>query len=344
MPKRSYGKHFVIVTVIVVIAAIITIIGLGSIRWMSAPASTQAHSVDSLLGIELVAIGFLFALVMVFMLYSLVAFRRRDNEETDGDYFEGHTKLEITWTVLPLITVLALSVLGARGLAQATSAKADEMTVHVTAFSWGWKFAYPDLGIDASPTLYLPVDQHILLQMNSVDTDVIHDFWVPEFRVKQDLVPGVPTQLRITPNKIGEYTVICDELCGTGHTNMQAPIQVVSSGDFDAWIAAQQPSTDPAEMVKLGGELAASQGCAACHNVTGDPGGIGPTWKGLLGHEVKMTDGTTVTADEAYITDSIIHPLAQIVEGYQPIMPGSYGEVLTDQQIAYIVAYIKSLQ
>lgn len=344
MPKRSYGKHFVIVAVIVFITAIITIIGLSRVRWMSTPASAQAHSVDSLLGIELVAIGFLFALVMVFMLYSIVAFRRRNNEETDGDHFEGHTKLEITWTVLPLITVLALSVLGARGLAQATSAKADEMKVHVTAFSWGWKFAYPDLGIDASPTLYLPVDQHILLQMNSVDTDVIHDFWVPEFRVKQDLVPGVPTQLRITPNKIGQYTVMCDELCGTGHTDMQAPIQVVSAGDFDAWVAAQQPSTDPAEMAKLGAELATSQGCAACHNVTGDPGGIGPTWKGLFGHDVKMADGATVTADEAYITESIVNPLAKIVEGYQPIMPASYGEVLTEQQIGYIVAYIKSLQ
>ena len=344
MPKRSYGKHFVIVAVIVFITAIITIVGLSSVRWMAPPASTQAHSVDSLLGIELVAIGFLFALVMVFMLYSVVAFRRRNGEETDGDHFEGHTKLEIIWTVIPLIAVLALAVLGARGLAQATGAVSGEVAVRVTAFSWGFTFGYPELGIDASPVLYLPVDQPIVLDMNSVDTDVIHDFWVPEFRVKQDLVPGVPTQLRITPNKVGSYKVLCDELCGTGHTNMQARVEVVSTSDFDAWVAEQQPSTDPAEMAKLGGELAASQGCAACHNVTGDPGGIGPTWKGLFSHDVKMADGATVPADEAYITDSIIHPLAQIVEGYQPIMPASYGEVLTDQQIAYIVAYIKSLQ
>ena len=344
MQKRSYGKHFVIVAVIVLVTAIITVVGLSRVRWMAAPASAQARSVDSLLGIELVAIGFLFALVMVFMLYSLVAFRQRKGEEEDGDHFEGNTKLEITWTVIPLITVLVLAVLGARGLTEATAARADEMTVEVTAFSWGFKFAYPEQGIEASPIMYLPVDQHILLDMNSVDTDVIHDFWVPEFRVKQDLVPGVPTKLRITPNKIGKYTVLCDELCGTGHNNMQAPIEVVSASDFDAWVAAQQPSTDPAEMASLGAELAASQGCAACHNITGDPGGIGPTWKGLFGHEVELSDGSTVTADDAYIAESIANPTAKIVAGYQPIMPASYGQVLTEQQISYLVAYIKSLQ
>ena len=343
MEKRSYGKHFIIVAVIILITAVITIVGLGRVRWMAAPATTQAHSVDALLGIELVAIGFLFALVMVFMLYSVVAFRRRNGEETDGDHFEGNTKLEITWTVLPLITVLILAVLGARGLAQATGAQADEVAVRVTAFSWGFTFGYPELGIDATPVLYLPVDQPIVLDMNSVDTDVIHDFWVPEFRVKQDLVPGVPTQLRITPNKIGSYKVLCDELCGTGHTNMQARVEVVSSSDFDAWVVEQQPSTDPAEMAKLGEELVASQGCAACHNVTGDPGGIGPTWKGLFGHEVELANGTTATADEAYIHESIVDPLAQVVTGYQPIMPASYGDVLTDQQIDYIVEYIKTL-
>lgn len=342
--KRSYGKHFVIVAVIIFITAVITIVGLSQVRWMAAPASTQAGSVDSLLAIELVAIGFLFALVMVFMLYSLVAFRQRKGEQEDGDHFEGNTKLEITWTVIPLITVLALAVLGARGLTAATAAKPDEMTVDVTAFSWGFTYGYPELGIEASPTLYLPVDQHVLLKLNSVDTDVIHDFWVPEFRVKQDLVPGVPTELRITPNKIGKYTVLCDELCGTGHTNMQSPVEVVSAGDFDAWAAAQQPSTDPVEMASLGAELAASQGCVACHNVTGDPGGIGPTWKGLFGSDVELGDGATVTADEAFITESIVAPLASVVAGYQPIMPASYGEVLTEQQIAYIVEYIKSLQ
>ena len=116
MQKRSYGKHFVIVAVIIFITAVITIFVLSSIRWQAAPASAQARSVDTLLGIELVAIGFLFALVMVFMLYSLVAFRQRKGEEEDGDHFEGNTKLEITWTVIPLIAVLVLAVLGAHGL------------------------------------------------------------------------------------------------------------------------------------------------------------------------------------------------------------------------------------
>ena len=342
--KRSYGKHFVIVGVLIAISAVVVTFGLSQIRWMAPPATTQAGPVDTLLAIELVAISFLFALVMVFMLYSLVAFRRRKGEEQDGDHFEGHTKLEIIWTVIPLIMVLALAVLGAKGLAEATGAQADEMEVDVTAFSWGFKFGYPELGIDASPILYLPVDQPVRLNLHSVDTDVIHDFWVPEFRVKQDMVPGVPTKLHITPNVIGEYRVLCDELCGTGHTGMTQPVIVVSQADFDTWAAEQEPSADPAEMARLGAELATSQGCIACHNISGDPGGVGPTWKGSFGAERVFVDGSTAVVDEEYIKDSIVNPLNHVVEGYQPVMPASYGAVLTDLQISYIIEYIKSLQ
>jgi cytochrome c oxidase subunit 2 len=344
MDKKSYRRHFIIAGAIVAVVTVLAVLGLANIRWMAEPASTQAGPIDSLLAVELVAIGFLFALVMVFMLYSLVVFRRRNGEETDGDHFEGNTKLEVVWTIIPLITVLALAVLGARGLTEATSAQEGERIVEVSGFSFGFQFAYPDLGIEASPVLYLPVNQPVLLKLRSINTDVIHDFWVPEFRVKQDLVPGVPTELRITPNRIGEFKVICDELCGTGHTFMNAPVRVVSQADFDAWAAEQLPTSDPAEMAALGQELTTAQGCTACHNITGDAGGVGPTWKGLFGSERTFEDGATATADEAYLHESIVDPMAHIVQDYAPAMPQTYGEVFSDTQIAYIIEYIKTLQ
>lgn len=155
--KRGYGKHLVIASVLVAIVAVVSAIGLVNIDKFP-KASTQAIVSDNLFDLELVIIGFLFALVMVFMLYSLFVFRRKKGEEGDGDHFEGHTKLEITWTVLPLITVLLFGFVGAYTLQEVTAAQPNEMTVEVTAFSWGWQFAVPDKNISGSTKLVLPVD------------------------------------------------------------------------------------------------------------------------------------------------------------------------------------------
>lgn len=342
--RRSYGKHFIVVTALTVIVGALAALALLNVPRFN-KASTQAIISDNLFSLELVIIGFLFALVMVFMLYSVFVFRRKRGEEGDGDHFEGNTKLEITWTILPLITVLIFGFLGARTLQEVTAAQPDEMTVEVTAFSFGWQFNYPELGIANSTQLLLPVDQPVLFKLQSRDTDVIHNFYVPEFRVKQDLVPGVPTQLRVTPNKIGPYKVRCNELCGTGHTTMLADVTVVSRADFDAWVQQQKQAVTPEQMAIRGEEVYKSSGCLACHNVTGDPGGVGPTWKGLYGHAVELADGTTVTADDAYITSSIVNPNLQIVKGYNPgLMPQNYSEILSEEQISYLIEYIKTLQ
>lgn len=341
--KPKYTRHFIIVSVLVVVVGILTAIGLLAVPKFP-QASTQALIVDGLLDMHLVIIGFLFALVMVFMLYSLFVFRRKPGDESDGDHFEGNTKLEITWTVLPLITVLIVGVIGALTLQEVTAAQEGEMTVNVTAFSFGWQFDYPDLGVEKATTLNLPVDQPVLFKLKSLDQDVIHNFYVPEFRVKQDLVPGVPTQLRVTPNVAGEYKVRCNELCGTGHTYMLAPVNVMNQSDFDAWVAAQKATVSPEQLAELGKELHAGQGCIACHNVSGDPGGVGPTWKGLFGSQREFADGSTAVADEEYIRNSILNSQAQLVTGYPPVMPQNYAEVLSDQQVDAIIEYIKTLQ
>lgn len=341
--RRSYRRHFIIVSILVAIVAIISIVGLWAVPEFPS-ASTQAITVNWLFDLHLAVIGFLFALVMVFMLYILFVFRRRAGEEGDGDHFEGNTKLEIIWTVIPLIVVLSFGVIGAVTLRDVTAAQENEMTVNVTAFSFGWQFDYPEQGVEKATTLNLPVGRPVHFKLKSLDQDVIHSFYVAEFRVKQDLVPGVPTELRVTPNVEGAYRVRCNELCGTGHTNMLADVTVVSQADFDAWVAEQKAAVSPERLAAMGQELHASQGCIACHNVTGEPGGVGPTWKGLYGSERQFADGTSGVADEEYLRTSILASQERLVAGYAAVMPQNYADVLSDQQVAALIEYIKTLK
>jgi cytochrome c oxidase subunit 2 len=173
--------------------------------------------------------------------------------------------------------------------------------------------------------------------------DVIHSFWVPEFRVKEDVVPGRITELRITPTLEGDYKVRCAELCGTSHAYMEKPVVISSQEEFDAWMLQMQEEAAEAAATPEGhGEaLVAANGCAACHSTTGAQG-IGPTWRGLFGHEVLLADGTTLIADEAYLAESIREPQAKIVAGFETQLMPTYG--FTDEDIADIVAYIKTLR
>ncbi|MFO3797007.1 MAG: c-type cytochrome, partial [Anaerolineales bacterium] len=211
---------------------------------------------------------------------------------------------------------------------------------NVTAFQWAWRFEYPEYGIKTNQ-LYLPVNRQVVLKMQS--PDVIHSFWVPEFRIKQDVVPGRITEYRITPSLIGTYKVRCAELCGVSHAYMVAPVVIVSQEEFDKWVqntAAEQAATqgpDPTRGEKLYNEL----GCKACHSIDGSEG-VGPTWKGLWGETVTLTDGTTLIADEAYITESIRNPGAKIVAGFQPGAMPAFN--LSDAEIADLIAFIQTLK
>ncbi len=205
----------------------------------------------------------------------------------------------------------------------------------------------------------MPVDRTTVLKMNA--EDVIHSFWVPEFRVKQDLVPDRETTLRITPTEIGTYKLRCAEICGLNHTQMEADVRVVDAAGFQAWVDAESAAPDFAAMApeERGAFWAGAKGfgCVACHTTDGTPG-VGPTWQGLYLREEQLTDGSAVTADDAYIIQSIHEPNAQIVEGFNPnIMPQNYTEqfAATEQEIeaaeaidlditADLIAYIKTLQ
>jgi cytochrome c oxidase subunit 2 len=173
--------------------------------------------------------------------------------------------------------------------------------------------------------------------------DVIHSFWVPEFRVKQDLVPGRITELRVTPTMEGNFKVRCAELCGTSHAFMEKPVFVTSQEEFDTWMGEQLVLAEEASQTPegRGQTLVVANGCAACHSINGSAG-IGPTWSGLFGRRETLTDGTVVVADEAYIHESIKAPQAKIVRGFENQLMPTYD--FTDEQIDDIVAYIKTLR
>lgn len=347
----------------IVILLVLTTVGLRFlfeyIFALPAAASAEATPIDNLFNGHYWMIAFLFALIMVLMLYSIFVFRREDDDETDGPHVHGNTKLEIGWTIVPLFAVIGFGFWGAVALNEITSPKEGEMTVNVVGKQWIWNFSYPEQENIGSGELVLPVNRTAVLKMNA--EDVIHSFWVPEFRVKQDLVPGRETTLRITPTEVGSYKLRCAEICGLNHTQMEADVRVVSTEEFQAWVDDKLDAPAFADMTpeERGAYWASAEGfgCVACHSLDGNPG-VGPTWQGLYGRLEQMTDGTSITVDDAYLVNSIHDPNSQIVAGFNPnIMPQNYTDQFAtrEQEVeaaeaidlditADIIAFIKTLQ
>ncbi len=341
-------KHFINVTILIVVAAAVLLFAANQIQWMPVQASLEAVSIDHLFGLHIDIIVILYALVNGVLLYSVFAFRRKRHDESEGSYFHSNTRLEIGWTIVPLIIVMYFAVLGAITLGQNLVKADDELNVKVTAQQWTWSFEYPDWKI-ASNELYLPVNRRVHFTLTS--PDVTHSFWVPEFRLKQDAVPGMEKDLRLTPTRIGDYKVRCAELCGTGHAAMESPVRVVSADNFEIWRQKKLGIYKPAEgeavetqdPAALGKQVAASAGCAACHSVDGSQL-VGPTWKGLFGKTETMGDGSSMTVDDAYLHESIVDPSAKIVQGFQDLMPKNFSQTLSPDEINGLIEYIKTLK
>lgn len=340
-------RHFVIVGILVMVAAVGTYVGLDASGLLPVAASTQAGSIttvgsiDWLWNLQVIAISFLFALIVVPLLYSLIVFRRKKGDTSDAEHIEGNTTLEIAWTIVPLFVVLIFAYLGAYSLREVRRVDPQAMVVKVHARQFAWSFEYPEYGGFVSDQLHLPVNRQVLLQMES--TDVIHSFWVPEFRVKQDVVPGRVTELRITPDLPGTYKVRCAELCGAAHYKMEQPVVVSSGAEFARWAAEQQAAYAAAQTPEAKGELLVkANGCLGCHSINGTPL-VGPTWKGLYGSQVELADGSTVTADDAFLIESILQPAAKIVAGFEAAsaMPAY---TFTDEELSYIIAYLMTLK
>lgn len=350
---KNNGRHLAIVAVLVVIGTVVTYYLLIAIYQLPVAASQQAGPIDTLFNFHFMAISFLFALILGFILYSVFAFRRKPGDEEDGAHFHSNTALEIVWTIIPLITVIALGIWAAFILGVVTAEKPNELVVEVTGRQWSWVFSYPDYEeVGDTLELVLPLDRPVRLEMKS--DDVLHSFWVPEFRVKQDLLPGTLTVLRITPTLIGEYKVRCAEICGLDHANMRALVSVVSQDDFDRWVADRTVSIDNMSPEERGQKWAADFGCTACHSIDGSEL-AGPTWLGVVGREELLESGSRVTVDEEYVRNSILHPGDEIVAGFQNIMPATFEAQFTAKQaelaktgievdiVAELFAYIQSV-
>jgi len=349
--RRSVMKkyiHMIVAAVLVVIVAAGLIYLLdngGTAALLPQAASAQAEPIDSLFDIEFKVIAFLFSLIVVLMLYSIVFFRRKKGDETDAEHIEGNTTLEVTWTAIPLAAVLFFAYLGGQSLAETLRADPRPEIISVIGQKWQWSFEYPvdSVAVDkvASPVMYMPVDKQSILYLSS--RDIIHSFWVPEFRVKQAALPGgedFVRTLRVTPTKEGVYYLRCAELCGQQHTTMIAEVRVVSEDEFIAWRNGEVAKlSDPVAI----GQSVYENNCKACHTLDGTQG-VGPSWLGLYGRQEALTDGSTVTADDAYIINSILNPNAQVVAGFPAgVMPQNYAEVLTEEQINALIEFIKTI-
>jgi cytochrome c oxidase subunit 2 len=303
------------------------------IPWLPEPASKEAGAIDNAYWFVTIVCVLIFAVVAGVSVYAVWKFRVPPGDLDDGSPIHGHTGLEIVWTAVPAVLVTAIAVYSGVALAQAEDIPADHRVIEVTAVQFAWSFTYPDVKLQngqplTSGELVLPLDEPVELRLTS--KDVIHSFWVPQWRMKQDAVRGITTRTVVTPTKTGTFPVICTELCGLGHAVMRAQARVLSAGQFRGWIREQRRLA--AEGASIAGKDLFVAQCGSCH-VLADAGTtqeVGPN-----------LDENLRGKDEDYIRQSILEPNATIAEGYQPdVMPQNYGEILTDQQIDGLVEYL----
>ncbi len=292
----------------------------------------MAGNVDALY-LFLVLIS-LFMSVAIFTMILIFAIRYRRRAGVEAEQIEGSHKLEITWSIVPLFVFLFIFGWGAFIYFQERTPPRDANTVYVVAKQWMWKLQHEE-GPREINQLHVPVGKDVKLIMTS--QDVIHSFYVPAFRLKQDVLPGRYTTLWFKATKAGTYHLFCAEYCGTQHSGMVGQVVVMEAPDYEAWLAGGSAG---GSMASSGQVLFQQLGCASCHR--SDTQGRGPDLAGVFGKKVMFDDGQTGVVDESYVRESILVPTAKVVNGYKPIMPVFQG-LVTEEQLNSLVAYVKSL-
>jgi cytochrome c oxidase subunit 2 len=343
MSEDSRRNERIPVLQMVVVGFIASAIGIAaglSIDWFPTRASTQAGPIDHLYHVLIWASVPVFVLVTVIVLFSVWKFRMRPGEEQlDGPPIHGNTRLEVIWTAIPAIILVALCSYAWVELTNIEAAQPNEMRINVTGQQFAWTFEYPQPGAKPvkSNQLYLAKDQPVRFFVKALD--VIHDFWVPAFRMKIDAVPGLETKYRITPDRLGTYPVVCAELCGLGHSVMRSSAHVVTPAVFKAWLADRNaPAQAAGGGAKPDGKKLFTDGngtataCGACHTLA-DAGTTGTTGPDL--------DKALAGKDATFIRQSIVKPDAEIAPGFQAgIMPKNYGDTLSPDELDALVTYL----
>lgn len=311
--------------------------------FMPEAASKIAGEVDNLyiflLWLSLISI----ALAMGAMTYFIFAFRRKsDNDKTA--YISHNHILEFLWSFIPLVFFLVSFYWGyvvyskLRGMPSENNSE----VVNVTGRQWSWTFAYKE-GIETSNELYVPKGKPVKLIMSSAD--VIHSFFVPVFRTKQDVLPGRYTAIWFNPTESGVFDIFCTEFCGgkgmAGHSSMIAKVTVMESADFDKWKEEKKKTAATKSLADKGKELFASRACSSCHSLDGSPL-VGPSLKGVFGKQREFNAGSPVKADENYLRESILNSGAKIVKGFPAAMPVFQGQ-LTEEEVTALIDFIKTL-
>jgi cytochrome c oxidase subunit II len=344
------------VPVMVVVGLVASAIGIAlglAIDWFPAQASTQAKEIDTLWDVLVICSVPVFVLVAIVVLFSVINFRMRPGQELeDGPPIHGNTRLEVVWTAIPAIMLVSLcsyAYIVLHDIEKAPASTGNELQVKVTGEQFAWSFEYPSLNGKkvASPQLYLPQGRPV--RFSVVSKDVIHDFWVPAFRVKIDAVPGITTRYRVTPTRPGTYPVVCAELCGLGHAFMRQTVHVLPPAQFDDWArrltsgaaggaggnaGGGQTATVDAKKLFVQGN-GTSTACGACHTLSaaGTSASIGPALDAVLKGK-----------DAAFIKQSIVDPNAVIAKGFSPgIMPGDFRSTLSPKELDALVQYLSKV-
>lgn len=303
-------------------------------------ASSKAHLVDNIYNaiMLLSVVGFIG--LMGAMVYFVVRYHHTQNDKSA--YIPHDSRLETLWTVIPTILFVGIAIWGLVAYYDHTEIPKNAYKIKVTGKQWAWEFEYDYQGKKFSTLnkMYIPVDVPVVLEMTSVD--VIHSFFVPSFRVKKDVVPGMRTHVAFTANKLGDIRVYCTEFCGTSHSAMLATIKVVRQNHFDRWARREAKEANITDPVELGARLFNRKGCTSCHSIDGTRI-VGPSLNGIWGREEEMQDGSKVTADADYIRESILAPQAKVVKGY-PNSMNSFAGQLSEKEIDALIEFLKTLK
>lgn len=305
---------------------------------LPAEGSSYARSVDDLYMFIVYLSAFFFLLIAGLLVYFVWRYRRRGQDDVTPDISHSF-KLEVIWTVVPLILVIVIFFWGFTSYMEATVAPGGALEIQAVAKKWLWQFEYPD-GTRTINEIYVPAGQPVRLIMSS--EDVIHSFYVPSFRIKMDVLPSRYTSTWFQPRGEGVHTLFCAEYCGRGHSDMLGKIHVVSEEKYREWRELGDERTRNMPLAELGAILYESKGCETCHSLDGSRR-EGPSFQGIWDEQHTMADGASVLVDENYLRESILQPQAKIRSGYEGIMPTFQG-LLRDREISALIEFIKAQQ